>query len=143
MQKKAGGSVTHITNYSLEHMLEVLNYWGKFHTEFLIYSCSDIIQGRKWAINICKKKRGEFHTELNSFSCKWDINYYCNYVYKKVGVVCRILPYLRKVGNYPTYRNMTNTVKFILNTIYQHLPSKRFWLLMIGEYFKRLTSFAL
>ena len=62
---------------------------------------------------------------------------------KKVGVVCPILTYLRKVGNYPTYRNITNTVKFVLNTIYQHLPSKRFWLLMIGEYFKRLTSFAL
>ena len=60
LQKKAGGSVTHITNYSLEHMLEVLNYWGKFHTEFLIYSCSDIIQGRKRAINICKKKEGSF-----------------------------------------------------------------------------------
>ena len=42
---------------------------------------------------------------------------------KKVGVVCPILPYLRKVGNYPTYRNMTNTVKFVLNTIY---PQKDF-----------------
>ena len=33
-----------------------------------------------------------------------------------MGVVCPILTYLRKVGNYPTYRNITNTLKFVLNT---------------------------
>ena len=35
-------------------------FFSKFHTEFLSYSCSDIIQGRKRAINNCKKKEGSF-----------------------------------------------------------------------------------
>ena len=52
---------------------------GKNHTEFVSYSCKDIIQVRKWPVKVAKKKIGEFH-----YSCKWDIKlclqrYYSRY----------------------------------------------------------------
>ena len=44
-------------------LLEVLNYWEKFHTKFTSYSSKDIITGIKYN----KKGWGKFHAELTNY----------------------------------------------------------------------------
>ena len=46
---------------------------GKNHTEFVSYSCKDIIQVRKWPVKVAKKKYGSFiipANEILNYACK-------------------------------------------------------------------------